>query len=169
MSSLQFRLAKQEELTSIWNIFQDAIEKRRIDGSEQWQNGYPNPEVIQRDIDEKKAYVLEEDDEIIGYTAVIFNDEPAYDNIDGKWLSTGDFVVLHRIVIAKNHAGKGLSKKIIECSEFIARDAGISSIKVDTNFDNPAMIKIFEKCGFEFCGEVMMKGSPRKAYEKIIK
>ena len=168
MSAIQFKLAKVEQLPKIWEIFEDAIERRRLDGSNQWQNGYPNPDVIKQDIEAKNGYILCLEDEIIGYAAVIFNDEPAYDSIDGKWLSTGDFVVLHRIVISKNHAGKNLSAKIMECAEFIAKDAGIKSLKVDTNFDNHSMIKILEKCGFQLCGEVLMKGSPRQAYEKIV-
>jgi hypothetical protein len=30
----------------IWIILQQAIARRKADGSNQWQDGYPNPEVI---------------------------------------------------------------------------------------------------------------------------
>jgi hypothetical protein len=45
----------------------------------------------------------------------------------------------------------------------------IFSIKVDTNFDNFAMLKIFEKMEYIYCGEVYFRGSPRKAFEKVLR
>jgi hypothetical protein len=39
---------------------------------------------------------------------------------------------------------------------------------VDTNFDNVPMLKIFNKLGYVYCGEVLLMGAPRKAYEKVI-
>ncbi len=42
-------LEKPTPLTSapIWEILQDAILRRKKDGSNQWQDGYPNPESVQ--------------------------------------------------------------------------------------------------------------------------
>jgi hypothetical protein len=31
------------------------------------------------------------------------------------------------------------------------------------------MISIFEKAGYTYCGEVYFRGSPRKAFEKVLK
>lgn len=39
----QFRKASYTEVAPIWKIIQHAIERRRKDGSNQWQNGYPKP------------------------------------------------------------------------------------------------------------------------------
>ena len=36
------RKAAFSELPIIWDILQQAIEQRKQDGSEQWQDGYPN-------------------------------------------------------------------------------------------------------------------------------
>ena len=52
--------------------------------------------------------------------------------------------------------------------EKYAVNNNIFSIKLDTNFDNPSMINIFEKLGYMYCGEVFFRGSPRKAYEKVL-
>ncbi len=83
-SEIQFRKATKDNADKIWEIIQQAIERRRLDGSQQWQNGYPNPETIKNDINNNYGYVLVLDGEIAVYGALIFNDEPAYDNIDGK-------------------------------------------------------------------------------------
>ena len=162
------RKATTSEIPAIWDILQQAIIRRREDGSDQWQDGYPNPEVIQKDIEKGAGFVLTEGETIIGYTAIMINDEPEYAKIIGEWLSNDDFVVFHRVAILENHLGKGLSKKILEFIEDFALSNNIYSIKADTNFDNPAMLKIFEKSGYKYCGKVYFRGSERKAFEKVL-
>lgn len=163
-----FRKARVEDQTQIWEILQQAILRRKADGSKQWQDGYPNPEVVQRDIEKGVGYVLAEGDKVIGYSAVMINDEPAYAGIEGQWLTDGDFVVVHRMAIYEDYLGKGLAVQILKHIEQFALDNTINSIKVDTNFDNPAMLRIFEKLGYVYCGEVYFRGSARRAYEKVL-
>jgi len=163
-----FRKALITEQPGIWNILQQAIIRRKEDGSNQWQDGYPNPDVVKKDIETGTGFVLTEDDTIVGYAAVLINDEPAYAGIEGKWLTNGDFVVVHRIAISQEHLGKGLSGKILQFIEDYALANDVYSIKVDTNFDNIAMMKIFEKQGYVYCGEVYFRGAPRRAYEKVL-
>lgn len=164
----QFRKAELSEIAAIWTILQQAIQRRKEDGSNQWQDGYPNPEVIQKDIEKGAGFVLVEGKTIIGYSAVLINDEPAYATIEGNWLTNGNFVVLHRVAIAENYLGKGLAKLILKYIEEFALSKNIYSIKADTNFDNIAMMKIFETLGYTYCGEVYFRGSPRKAFEKVL-
>jgi GNAT superfamily N-acetyltransferase len=163
-----FRKAGLTDQSQIWEILQGAIIRRREDGSNQWQDGYPNPEVVRRDIEAGVGYVLTDGETVVGYCAVLVNDEPAYARIQGKWLTDEDFVVVHRVAVSEKHLGKGLAKKIFGFLEEFALSKNIYSIKADTNFDNPAMIKIFEKMGYLYCGEVYFRGSPRKAYEKVL-
>jgi GNAT superfamily N-acetyltransferase len=166
--SYEFRQAQSHEVPSIWEILQQAIRRRKADGSKQWQDGYPNPEAIESDIAKGAGFVLVDGSTIAGYCALFINDEPAYKDIEGQWLTTGDFVVFHRLAVAETHVGKGLAKKIFECIEQFARNNNIGSIKADTNFDNPAMLHTFTKMGYTYCGEVYFRGSARKAYEKVL-
>ena len=165
----RFRKARHEEQEQIWSILQAAITRRKEDGSKQWQDGYPNLDVVSRDIEKGAGYVLTEGAAVVGYSAVIINDEPEYSRIEGKWLTEGDFVVIHRVAVAQGHLGKGLAKKIFEFVEQFALANNVFSIKVDTNFDNPAMISILEKIGYVYCGEVYFRGNARRAYEKVLK
>jgi GNAT superfamily N-acetyltransferase len=163
-----FRKATTTEIPAIWDILQQAIARRKKDGSDQWQDGYPNPEVVQKDIEKEAGFVLTEGETIIGYTAILINDEPEYAKIIGEWLSNDDFIVFHRVAISENHLGKGLSKKILEFIEEFALKNNIYSIKADTNFDNIAMLKIFEKSGYKYCGKVYFRGGERRAFEKVL-
>ncbi|TRX16028.1 GNAT family N-acetyltransferase [Flavobacterium franklandianum] len=163
-----FKKADVTDIPEIWAILQNAIIRRKNDGSNQWQDGYPNPEVIKKDIEKGVGYVLTDGENTIGYCAILINDEPEYLKIEGNWLTNTDFVVFHRVAIAEKYLGKNLSQKIIEFIEDFARKNTIKSLKADTNHDNLAMIKIFEKSGFTFCGIVYFRGSPRRAYEKVL-
>jgi len=165
----QFRPAKYSEASQIWQILKDAIQRRKKDGSNQWQDGYPNMEVLKRDIERKIGFVLTQNDTIIGYTAVIINDEPDYTNIEGRWLTNQDFIVYHRVAISAKFLAKGMGKKMMKFIEEYALSKNIYSLKADTNHDNIPMIKNFEKLGYSFCGIVYIRQSPRRAYEKALK
>ena len=164
-----FRPAKYSEASQIWQILKDAIKRRKKDGSNQWQDGYPNMEVVKSDIEKKIGFVLTQNDTIIGYTAVIINDEPDYINIEGRWLSDQDFVVYHRVAVSEEFLAKGMAKKMIKLIEQYALSKNIYSLKADTNHDNIPMMKIFEKLGYSFSGIVYIRKSPRRAYEKVLK
>lgn len=168
MTRSSFRKANIADIPEIWLILQQAIQRRKDDGSNQWQDGYPNPDVIQKDIEKDAGYVLLLDDKIVGYAAILINDEPEYARIEGKWLTNGDFVVFHRVAIAEEQLGKGLAQEIFHHIHEFALKHDIYSVKADTNFDNHAMIRIFDKLGYTYCGEVYFRGSPRRAYEKVL-
>lgn len=163
-----FRKAEVADADDIWEILQQAIERRRLDGSRQWQDGYPNPGTIKEDIQNGWGFVLADESGVMAYSALILNDEPAYDDIEGAWLTDGDFLVVHRVAVSDRVAGKGIATRLLKSIEQYALTQQIPSIKVDTNFDNPAMLRILAKLGYTYCGEVMLRGAPRKAFEKVL-
>lgn len=165
---MEFRKATLNDVEEIWQILQYAIQLRKEDGSQQWQDGYPNPESIRNDLKNDWAYVITDAEGILAYGAVIFDIEPAYNGIEGRWLSDGDYVVLHRIAGAKRSKGMRIATHFMQYVENLALSKHIHSIKVDTNYDNIAMLKILERLGYQYCGEVYFRGSARKAFEKLI-
>ena len=165
---LNFRIATEIDIPIIWEILQQAISRRKNDGSTQWQDGYPNLETVKADVEKGQNYVLTENGVVIVTAALIFNDEPAYDEIEGKWLSDGEFLVVHRVGVSNEVAGKGYAKKLFVLMEDFAKGNQVFSIKVDTNYDNLPMLKILEKLGYTYCGEVYFRGGARKAFEKLL-
>lgn len=169
---MSYRLEKavSEQIPRIWEILQQAIRRRKEEGSRQWQDGYPNEEVVRKDIEKGVGYVLvDENDTIAGYIAILVSDEPAYDGIEGKWLSNGDFLVVHRVAISDAGLGKGLAQKLLQLTEETAIQKGIFSVKLDTNFDNAPMLYILDKMGYTYCGEVFFRGAARMAFEKVLR
>ena len=74
--------------------------------------------------------------------------------------------MVHRLAISDDYIGKGLAQKMMLYTEDFALQQNIFSVKVDTNFDNIPMLKIFEKLGYTYCGEVTFRAGIRKAFEK---
>lgn len=166
MNTLLLRKANLSEVPQIWEIIQDAIEQRRLEGSKQWQDGYPNELSIENDINNGYGFVLTENESILCYAAIIFGIEPAYEEIEGKWLTNGDYAVVHRVAVSKLAKGKGIATKLFQNIEGLCLKHNIHSIKVDTNFDNVPMLKILDKLDYTYCGEVYFRGAARKAFEK---
>lgn len=162
------RKATFSEQPVIWDILQQAIEQRKKDGSEQWQNGYPNEQTVHDDITNGYAYVGVDNHVIIAYAAVIFGVEPAYNDIKGRWLTHDDYVVVHRVATSNAVKGKGVASHLFKLIEDLCIEKKVYSIKVDTNFDNVPMMKILDKLNYTYCGEIFFSGALRKAYEKVI-
>lgn len=168
MSGYSLRKAHQNDRETIWQILLDAKSRRKNEGSRQWQDGYPNSDTVKTDLEDEVGYILECDGEIAGYAAIIFDIEPAYENLEGKWLNEDSYVVVHRVAVSDKFIGKGLATKLFQMIETVAKSANVFSIKVDTNFDNFAMLKILSKLNYTYCGEVYFRGSARKAFQKIL-
>ena len=162
------RKAVFSEQAIIWDILQQAILQRKQDGSQQWQNGYPNEQTVCTDITNSFAHVLVNNTVIIAYAAIIFDVEPAYTDIKGSWISNDDYAVIHRVATTKTEKGKGIATHLFKAIEDLCKAQNVSSIKVDTNFDNVPMLRILAKLDYIYCGEIFFSGSARKAYEKVL-
>jgi GNAT superfamily N-acetyltransferase len=163
------KTASLADVTVIWDILQAAIAQRKEDGSTQWQDGYPNSKTVGDDFAKGYSYVLFENGVVVAYAAIIFGEEPTYNDIKGEWLSHSDYVVVHRVATAPEYKGKGMATLLFEKIEELSVAKGVFSIKVDTNYDNFPMLKILEKLGYTYCGEIEVRGTPRKAFEKLLK
>lgn len=168
MDNLTFQKAQVTDISGIWDIIAAAILRRKQEGSEQWQDGYPNLAQIENDIAQAYGFVFKIDNEIVAYAALIPKDEPAYKNIEGEWCTSGEFLVVHRIAVASRYLGKGLAKKMMMEAEHYARVLDLGSIRVDTNYDNAAMLGILKNLDYVYCGKVSMRGKERLAFEKAL-
>lgn len=138
------------------------------EGKQQWDETYPSETHVRSDIDRGIGFVLDNKSKIIGYAAVVFTGEPAYSSLDGKWLSEEKYVVAHRMAINHDVKRHGMGTALMEAIEKYARSCGIASFKIDTNFDNFAMLGLLRKLGFTYCGEIEYEGGARMAFEKLI-
>ena len=164
---MKLRLATNIDLPRMWEIILQAKSQMYRESKQQWDETYPLPEHLQADIDKGYAHVLEEDGKVIAYGAIVFDGEPAYDHIEGEWLSIQPYVVLHRLAVADEAKRKGVAVRFMQEIMNMALSKGIHSFKVDTNFDNFYMHKVLAKCGFVYCGIIHYPKGDRWGYEWI--
>jgi len=167
------RFAQKQDFEAIMAVVHHAQARIAQLGIDQWQDGYPEPELIERDIENKIGCVFEEDGKIAAYLVLLDTPEPVYDELDGEWLANGTpYATLHRMAIDDAWCGRGLSTQIIAHAEEYARERNCASLRADTHRGNVRMRRLLEKCGFTYCGEVKYEvtaGDPiRVAYEKMV-
>ena len=167
---MEFRKSVEADISNIMNIIKQAQAYFKEQGINQWQNDYPNSEVIGEDIDNKYSYVLLKDKKILATAAISFDGEKTYEAIyEGKWISNNEYAVIHRIAVDNSYKGFGLSSEIIKNVEKLCLNNGVHSIKVDTHEENISMQKLLGKNQFKYCGIIYLEdGSKRIAFEKMI-
>lgn len=168
-SSATFRRATAADIPAITAILKMAVGRMLAEGKQQWDENYPTEIHVRADLEAERAWVLDIDGVVVGYGAVVFDGEPAYADLRGNWLTEGeDYVVVHRIAVDLRRGRSGLGGEFMNAVEELARSNGSRSFRIDTNFDNFAMLGLLEKSGFAYCGEVTYERGGRMAFEKII-
>ena len=170
---IEARHAQQRDYEALLPLIRHARQRIARLGIDQWQDGYPEPELIQEDIDLGRGWVFDDDGRVAAYAVLLSGREAVYDSIDGKWLTEGNnYLTIHRMAIDDDWCGKGLSVQMLTFAEALARKQGLSSVRADTHRGNLAMRGLLKKCGFTYCGEVVYEvtaGDPiRVAYEKLV-
>lgn len=163
-----FRKAQATDLDRIMEIIEGAKQQMLREGKNQWDAAYPAREHIETDLQEGNAYVMLTAGRVVAYGAVVFTGEPAYADIQGKWLTEQPYVVLHRLAVAQEAKGQGLGLLFMQEVERLSLSARVYSFKVDTNHDNDRMLHLLDKLGFTFCGNIYYQQGYRMAYEKLL-
>lgn len=159
-----FRKAGLSDAERIWQIILEAKAQMKQLGSKQWQDDYPTPEIIRRDINAGYGYVLEREN-VIAYGALVFDGEAAYEKIDGAWLDDNPYIVVHRLAVADEAKHQGIAKLFFTETINLCHTKKITSFRVDTNYDNNYMLRLTKSLGFSYCGIVHYVRGDRQAYQ----
>ena len=165
-----FRQCSAGDVGRVWSIINDAKRLMQADGRSQWTDKYPSLGRIEADVRSGDAYVLCADDgTAAAYAYITAAPEPVYAALRGRWLAGGAYVVVHRLAVAEAHRGEGLARRMLLMAEDVCRRKGAVSIKVDTNYDNSAMLHLLASFGYSRCGTVSYgPRGERIAFEKIV-
>ena len=159
MAEYEIRLAVQADLDEIEKIYADARKFMAQNGNPaQWQNGYPQRDLLEEDIRLGNLYVACNADELCGVFVFAQGEDPTYAYIeDGAWRSTEPYGTIHRI--ASRSSGV-FAAAVSFCRSKCAH------VRVDTHADNKPMQHLAEKHGFCRSGIIYVEdGTPRIAYE----
>ncbi|WP_158661717.1 hypothetical protein [Enterococcus timonensis] len=159
-----------EDFKRVLEIFDSAKLKLKNDGVDQWQTGYPNIENLWADVKSGVGYVWQEEGLILGYGALIFGQEPSYQQIKGAWQTKETpYATIHRFCIITGVAPL-TSDTFLQALSDLARQNQAQSVRIDTHDQNIRMQHLLERSHFQSCGEIILHdtGEARLAFEKLI-
>ena len=166
------RETKKEDLKQVMEIIRMAQKLFKESGINQWQDGYPNKEVLLGDIRKRQSYVAEEEGRLIGTAVLSPERESTYEKIEkGTWLTErdADYLVIHRIATRNGCKRKGIAGAFLEEAGRKALEQQAGSIRIDTHPDNQIMQSWLKRHGFVYCGWIWLaSGDLRYAYEKLL-
>jgi ribosomal protein S18 acetylase RimI-like enzyme len=166
---MRIRLATQDDLPGLMALVQRVVPLMLAAGNRQWDEGYPNESVFQRDIALEQLWVAEAEDGIAGVAALTMDQEPEYAQAD--WDMSAKALVVHRLAVDPAYRGAGVASALMQKAEEVAVEREFDVVRVDTNTENAATQRLFPKLGYRLAGEIglgMRPGLRFFCYEKII-
>ena len=170
---MEFIVAKKEHINEMCQITADAKAQLKRLSLDQWQKGYPSKEVWESDADLGCTQLAIEDGKIMGIFAFQTTPDASYYEIDGKWLSDGEYASMHRVCVAEDAKGKGVAGQMFAHGFEMAKELNLPAMRIDTHPGNIPMQRALLKAGFVPCGEIRLvggceDGDLRIAFEKLL-
>jgi len=166
---MNIRPAKLNDIPQIMQLINEIVPIMQAAGNHQWDSNYPNPGVFEVDITKNQLWLVADADNVAGIIAITTDQSPEY--ADAGWDINETTIVVHRLAVSIHHQGRGIAAQMMHQAEVVARQMGLTKVRVDTNVVNLATNKLFSKLGYVFAGEISLAGKTGmrfNCYEKII-
>ncbi len=149
--------ALQSDHAQLCTLYETVTNDMRAHGNNQWKWGqYPNPELIQADLNADSLYIVREGDEILCAVCVIDEDDREHDT--ASWLFGGKVGMFHRLAISPKAQGKGLGRKVMGEVIDLLRQMGCDTLRCDTFCDNEKALNLYRSLGMRDSGDVYYEG-----------
>lgn len=162
---MDIRLCTLKDLDRVENIIISAKADMNARGLEFWDDIYPTRETFRHDIAEKALHGAY-DEELMGVMTLNEEQEPEYSAL--LWQYDGPALVVHRLVIHPDHAGKGIATKLMQYAEEFAAKNGYNAIRLDSYCDNARANKMYHTLGYEKAGTVTFRKGTFVCFEKRV-
>ena len=164
------RKANKTDLENIMLMYKSCVAGMVENGIDQWDETYPNTEIISEDLNVGTYYVSEMDGTIIAGINIDKNQDDTYLALD--WEDKSDsFLVVHRLGVKEEFWNKKIGKDLMLFTEKLVIEKGLKSIRLDTYSGNPKAMEFYRRLGYTELGTIDLKPEKDKYYcfEKIIK
>ncbi|WP_422656842.1 GNAT family N-acetyltransferase [Paenibacillus sp. EC2-1] len=154
---IEIRTGRSEDLQVIMEMISRCVKGMQEGGSDQWDDQYPNPDVIGEDLEREALFVAIGDGRIFGMIVLDQNQEDHFETVDWKQVE-GPHLIMHRLAVDPLAQGQGIARKLVAFAEKYAFQGGYKSIRLDTYSKNTAALKLYHGLGYELVGEVYYPG-----------
>ncbi len=147
--------AAETDIDAIMALVRDAVREKQRNGDDQWDDTYPNRELIAQDISTGTLFKIADGNSILGI--IVLNEEqpPPYFTI--AWNDGGRPLVVHRLCINPLFQRRGLARRLMLFAEEHAAENAYRSIRLDTYSGNRAAQALFLSLGYHPAGDVSLR------------
>jgi ribosomal protein S18 acetylase RimI-like enzyme len=164
------RKAEISDLENIMLMYKSCVAGMIANGIDQWDESYPNAEVIMEDLIAQTYFVAIENNIIIAGINIDQNQDDTYLALDWKD-KKNQFLVVHRLAVKVEFWNDGIGKSLMLFTENLVTEKGLNSIRLDTYSGNPKAMEFYRRLGYSELGTIDLKPNKDKyhCFEKIIK
>lgn len=151
MNKLVFTLAQPNQLEEIFTMYTNAIQKMNSNKIYQWDERYPDKEILAEDISKQEMTVVLQGTEIVA--AYVLNQECDEEYKNGKWTQPdAKYYIIHRLCVNPEFQNQGIARQVMLHIEKELKQQKIESIRLDAFTDNPYALKLYQSLGYEITG-----------------
>jgi ribosomal protein S18 acetylase RimI-like enzyme len=118
----------------------------------QWDDVYPNRAFFEHACMQEHLYIVSKGKRIIG--GLVLNEEQEDEWNDVDWVEGEPALVVHALCVDPLDQQKGIGSIIIDFCEERAIEGGYTSIRLDMYSKNVKAMRLYEKKGFVYRGEI---------------
>jgi len=164
---IKYRIACLEDLEEICELFKKAIVAMIEQNILQWDELYPNEEILRRDILKKQLYAGIVDNQIAVVYVLNQEFEDEYNN--GNWKHQDKtFCIIHRLCVNPIFQNRGIGRSAMLHIEEEALSMGIQAIRLDAFSRNPIALKLYDNLGYVRVGHANWRKGKFYLMEKYL-
>lgn len=163
---MEIRPALFGDLDSLVFLLKNVVDGLNRSGIDQWDDIYPNRQVLEDDIKAGTLYVFDNGGIKGMVVANEFQDEE-YDVLPWQYRA-GSQLVIHRLCVDPLYQRQGVAQKLVLFVEDLAKQNGYASIRLDTFTKNPVTLRFYQRLAYQIVGEVTFRKGLFYCYEKRI-
>ena len=161
--------AELQDAESVMQIIALCIQHMRAHGIHQWDEIYPNLQVVEEDARSGSLFVIRQDGLCIA--TVCLNDAQPEQYRPLPWrCAIGRALVIHRLCVRPEFQHCGAGRRLMEFTEAFAKERGFACIRLDAYTGNPRALALYEKRGYQRIGQAFFprRELPFDCFEKIV-
>ena len=148
-------------------LIRSAIQEMERNNIHQWDEIYPDKDIILSDINAGNLYAAIENRSIVGIVTLNEEQPSAYGAI--SWSSKiRRPLVVHRLCVEPDFQRRGVAKYLMRYAEKYGLENNYGSIRLDAFIDNRMAVGLYDSLDYERKGIVRFRKGRFYCYEKLL-
>jgi ribosomal protein S18 acetylase RimI-like enzyme len=158
------RLATLDDLPDVKGLFKEATDLMISQNILQWDEFYPDADLLHDDISAGHMHLLIAD--VVIAAAIVLDGEQGDSFAGGCWTIDGPAGVIHRLCVRPGFQDRGVGRKMILYAEHALASEGYTAVRLDAFPQNKKAIHLYQSLGYKRAGSSFYRKGEFYLYEK---